>query len=99
VAAVEIIDPATGAIELRRGPCVARAHHTATLLPSGRMLVAGGSSDTAAAHADAELWDPATDDVVGVVPMRRGYRQHATVLLGDGSVLIAGEAHRRRSAF
>ena len=53
----EIYDPATGTLE-RRGPDVRpRAMHTATLLPSGKVLVAGGY-DGKNELASAELYDP-----------------------------------------
>ena len=38
----------------------ARAIHTATLLPNGKVLVAGGVSDQLVSLSSAELYDPAT---------------------------------------
>ena len=88
IAAVEVIDPTTGAIALMNGPRTARSHHTATLLPSGRVLVAGGATAQSTAR-DAELWDPSADAVAAIVPMRHPHRDHRAVLQSDGSVLIS----------
>ena len=52
------------------------------------VLIAGGSSASAAAQADAELWDPVTDAIVAFVPMRRARRAHVAELLADGSVRL-----------
>ncbi|HEY2713496.1 MAG TPA: hypothetical protein VGI60_13355 [Chthoniobacterales bacterium] len=40
-----------------------REVHPATLLPAGKVLVAGGSSDTDSDLASAELYDPAKQDL------------------------------------
>ena len=73
-----------------------RRHLNATLLPTGQVLVTGGSSGidfndyTAAVHA-AELWDPTTGiwTVLASNTVNRTY--HATsLLLPDGRVLHAG---------
>ena len=37
---------------------VARSWHTATLLPNGMVLIAGGTSDGVTAVASAELYEP-----------------------------------------
>jgi len=59
----------------------ARAHHTATLLPNGKVLVASHS---------AELYDPAngTWTTTGTPANLRSY--HTATLLPDGKVLVAG---------
>jgi hypothetical protein len=66
-----------------------RSQHTATLLASGKVLIAGG---TTGAHsiATAELYDPATGafTVPGNMTMPRV--SHSATLLPDGRVLIAG---------
>ena len=41
----------------------ARKNHTATLLPNGKVLVAGGNNSTAL--SSAELYDPASEHVDG----------------------------------
>ncbi len=63
-----------------------RLDHTATLLPNGTVLVAGGSSPL----VSAELYNPATGtfSVTGAMITPRG--SHTATLLPNGQVLIAG---------
>jgi hypothetical protein len=73
----------------------ARFSHTATLLPDGRVLIAGGNT---ACHIGgpyclrpdhAELYDPATGTFTATGSMSTAFPEGA-VLLPDGKVLIAG---------
>ncbi|WP_437761250.1 kelch repeat-containing protein [Sorangium sp. So ce281] len=64
----------------------ARARPTATLLPDGTVLVAGGTPVTAA----AERYDPATGAWSAAAPMNVARRAHAAVLLPNGNVLVVG---------
>src|SRR6266542_4490469 len=66
-----------------------RAGHTATLLPSGKVLVAGGYSYPGIL-ASAELYDPerGTWDPTGSLTTERG--EHTATLLPSGKVLVAG---------
>jgi N-acetylneuraminic acid mutarotase len=68
----------------------ARQDHTATLLPNGKILVAGGSSADYATLASAELYDPTTDSwgLAGSMAVPR--TNHTATLLQDGKVLITG---------
>ncbi len=65
-----------------------RYTHTATLLPSGKVLVAGGYNFGYV--ASAELYDPATNtwSVAGSLATARDY--HTATLLPNGRVLVAG---------
>jgi len=65
---------------------------TATLLESGKVLVAGGldSSQGVFSTAAAELFDPATGQFTRIADMNFARRTHVAVLQGDGQVLIAG---------
>ena len=67
----------------------ARSDHTATLLPSGLVLVAGGF-DGNGLLASAELYDPAngTRSVTGSLHSARN--SHTATLLPNGMVLVAG---------
>jgi hypothetical protein len=65
-----------------------RAEHRATRLQDGRVLITGGWGSHAA--AGAELFDPSTNLLTAVNPMRVGRAKHTATLLGDGTVLIVG---------
>lgn len=68
----------------------ARAVHTATRLPSGQVLVAGGMADGGASLASVELFDPAGNGLQELGPLTERRASHTAVLLGDGRVLVAG---------
>ena len=64
----------------------ARTFHTATLLPSGKVLVAGGGGE----NSTAEIYDPATGSFSTTSGMEIGRSGHTATLLPNGSVLVAG---------
>jgi hypothetical protein len=65
----------------------AREAHKATLLPSGNVLVEGGSSGSG---ADAAVYDPAQGTWTVTGSLKTGRFQHTATLLSDGRVLVAG---------
>jgi hypothetical protein len=72
-----------------------RGGHSMTVLPDGRLLVAGGFRDMAVdeqstALDGAELYDPATDTWSPTGRMGTPRFFHVAVLLLDGRVLVAG---------
>jgi hypothetical protein len=70
-------------------PTGARSDHTATLLPSGRVFVAGGT-DAGVRRFAAEIFDPATRSWATTAPSPRPHAQHAAVALGDAVLLLGG---------
>src|SRR5438034_1381370 len=68
----------------------ARELHTATRLPDGRVLVAGGYGGGGSYLASAEIYDPASGTwaTTGSMGHKRG--SHTATLLPDGRVLVAG---------
>ncbi|MGH9939308.1 MAG: kelch repeat-containing protein, partial [Blastocatellia bacterium] len=72
------------------GPMLAmRQSHTATLLPDGKVLIAGGS-DRNAVSASTELFDPVTGGFSHTGSMTTPRAAHEATLLPDGKVLITG---------
>ena len=65
-----------------------RWFHTATMLKTGKVLIAGGASGASAAVA--ELYDPATGTFAATGAMKQARANHTATLLSDGRVLIAG---------
>ena len=63
----------------------ARAYHTATLLPNGKVLVAGGLDG----GASAELYDPASRTWTTTGSLATGRSRHTATLLPNGKVLVA----------
>ena len=66
------------------------AGQTATLLPSGKLRVAGGVKAGGAGIAAADLFDPATATWTTVAPMNVVRASHTATLLADGRVLVVG---------
>ena len=66
-----------------------RAWHTATLLPNGKVLVAGGYNNSGALTS-AELYDPATGIWSATGNMGVARDHHAATLLPNGKVLVTG---------
>ena len=79
----EVYDPPTGAFAPVGNTMALRLGHSATLLPDGAVLIAGGD-------ASAELYDPATGTFAFAGRMTRARTDHTATLLTDGTVLIAG---------
>ena len=66
------------------------AGHTATLLPDGRVLVAGGTNAAGVATAECELFDPKANRWRRAADMHVPRAAHAATLLADGTVLVTG---------
>jgi hypothetical protein len=76
----------------------ARAGHTATLLPDGSVLVAGGCQEAtcASTQSSVDLWSagPGPGGTFSPAPPMTGARHHHTATLLDiGEVLVAGGAY------
>ena len=67
---------------------VARSGHTATLLPDGRVLAAGGYNGVYL--TDAEIYDSTVDAWTHTGAMNSARNDHTATLLPDGRVLVAG---------
>lgn len=74
---------------------MSRAKHTATLLPNGKVLVAGGMVGTSGGlttqvTASAELYDPVSGRWSATGSLTTARWGHTATLLADGTVLVAG---------
>src|SRR3989454_572009 len=69
----------------------ARAEHTATLLPNGTVLIAGGKDVAGQPLTSAEIYNPVTGVYTAVSsPLPTPVWGHTATGLNDGTVLLAG---------
>src|SRR6476469_3667883 len=67
-----------------------RAEHSATLLPDGRVLIAGGESSNPSILASVEIYDPDAGTFRAAGSMITARRMHTATLLPDDRILIVG---------
>lgn len=69
---------------------VARFGHTASLLPDGSVLVAGGFTADGRATDRVEIYDPTSDSFRDAPPLSRARGGHQALMLDNGSVALVG---------
>lgn len=88
---VEQWDPATSSWSVRGNLLSNRIRHTATLLPDGRILIAGGhATGGLLTDRDAEIWVPGIGPTSPANEMLRRRAGHSATRLPDGTVLLVG---------
>ena len=91
----ETYHPATHTFTLTAAMSHAREYATATVLPNGKVLIAGGAywdygTNTYHASATTQIFNPATGLLEASQNMSTPRSRHTATLLGNGNVLITG---------
>ena len=86
----EIYDPVTNTWQTTPPLLAGRWRHTATLLPSGAVLIVGGDTTVDYFAATAEIYYPVTNTWRSARDMAIGRTGHTATLLPDGRVAVAG---------
>jgi N-acetylneuraminic acid mutarotase len=90
LASAEVFDPAIGSWSGTGSLATPRQEATATLLPNGKVLVAGGHDTTFGGSRSAEVYDPATGLWSGTGSLVEARYDATATLLPNGKVLVAG---------
>ena len=92
--AVLVFDPVSGTSKSLTTLGAARAWHTATVLPDGTVLIAGGSDRQGRLVEGGERLDPTTGALTAMADGAPAARaRHTATLLTDGRVLLSGGTH------
>jgi hypothetical protein len=102
----ESFSPISETFTVLASPARARSRHTASLLPNGHILIAGGQSNFVdTGDPQAELYDPTTNTWANTGVMVSPRNEGTATVLADGRVLLTGgsalrqdQTFRRRSA-
>lgn len=93
----ELYDPVDGMFHRSSSSSSLRIFHSASLLPNGKVLLAGGvviSSSSATTLNTAEIYDPSTDSFASTGQMTYARQGHTMTLLRNGKVLVtAGKSN------
>ncbi len=90
LASVEIYNPSSGNWTTARALNVAHYRHTATLMPDGQVLIAGGYNTTLGFLSTSELYNSAQNAWTITGALNEARDDHTAALLKDGKVLITG---------
>jgi hypothetical protein len=89
IATAELFDPSTGTFSGTGSMSAARAYHTASLLNSGTVFIAGGYNGTLTLSS-TEIYDPTNGIFTPAGSLFTGRNAHASTVLPSGKVLVSG---------
>jgi hypothetical protein len=89
---VELFDPSTATWQEKSPLIWRRFRHSATLLPNGNILVAGGGGHQSTAWYTSLIYNLETDSWVASGDMATTRSFHQSALLPNGTVMVTGHA-------